>query len=211
MNASAKALVAVAALVSLAPLLRAAPVVWPTNGHVYEVRSRPEGVDWLTAQTECVATGGYLATLTTEAENDFVFGLVASVPSVWRWGPLESFGLGPWIGGRQEESAPEPDSGWYWSETGEPWGYENWAPGEPNDGLPNEDFAHFYSGQSGVLIGNYWNDAPGDSLCRGYVYESDGWTAVAEPDSDGAQLPAESSWSWIKALHLPQVYLPSPN
>jgi len=134
---------------------------------------RPEGIGWQTAQNECLAEGGYLATLTSEAENDFVFSLLSEDPLLWRWGPFYEIGLGPWIGGVQENGALEPMMGWYWAETGEAWSYENWAEGEPNDGLPDEDYVHFFSGESGVLIGNFWNDAPGDTLLRGYVIEID--------------------------------------
>jgi hypothetical protein len=42
---------------------------------------------------------------------------------------------GPWLGGVQKDDAVEPDQGW----TNDPWGYTNWAPGEPNDYPPGQD------------------------------------------------------------------------
>ncbi len=123
--------------------LWAAPIQWTSgNGHWYEVIRTWEnpylpdsGVTWDEAQSYALSLGGYLATITSAEENDFVYSL------------LESSDEWIWLGGRQEDGAPTPDAGWYWV-TGEPWTYTNWArysnPDyyEPNDQNRGGDWSY---------------------------------------------------------------------
>lgn len=57
----------------------AAPVEWPTsaggNGHFYEVVVNPD-LGWDAAQALAVASGGYLATITSEEEQQFIEDLL---------------------------------------------------------------------------------------------------------------------------------------
>jgi hypothetical protein len=99
------------------------------NGHYYETVLSPDALTWEAARDRAISLGGHLATLTSDAEDTFVFSLVASRPDLWQ---QNSFG-GPWLGGFQ--AAPfgsEPSEGWEWV-TGEAWSYTNWAASEPND------------------------------------------------------------------------------
>lgn len=77
--------------------------------------------------------GGHLATINSEEENEFLYSLVDN-PDFW----LLSSGryqLGPWLGGLQNrlnDSFSEPDGGWEWI-TGEPFDFQAWAPGQPDE------------------------------------------------------------------------------
>lgn len=122
---------------------------WTANGHTYEIRRDPEG-SWESADAGARSVGGYLATLTSEAENEFVTTIVAELESLL---PEAEWPLTIWIGGILDELDPpaNPGSGWSWI-TGETWDYTNWAPGEPNGGL---DERHL------ELWGPLWHDRMG--------------------------------------------------
>ncbi len=160
----------VAAVALLAGIAGASPEPWghPDGSiHYYDAISTPAGMNWYNAFDSASAYGGYLATLTSSAENDLVFGLVDS--GVY-W--FKRFGLnrlaGPWIGGYQYFGSPEPDSGWHWV-TNESMDYVNWTSGQPdNDG--NENALHF--GESvGVRVPT-WDDASAwNDTIRGFVRE----------------------------------------
>lgn len=120
------------------------------------------------------AQGGYLATLSSPAENNFVFSLI-DAPQFWN----DSInGSGPAIGGFQPEGSPEPGDGWRWV-TDEPWSYTNWFPGQPDDGAggTSEDRLHYFSGFQIGVRASTWNDiAAKDANLGGFVIE-----AVPEP------------------------------
>jgi hypothetical protein len=151
----------------------AAPVVWSTtdggNGHTYEVVAAPETLSWDAARAAAQARGGDLATITSPAENAFVFDLVDS-PDYW----IDYDGhipMGPWLGGFQPLGSPEPAGGWEWV-TGEPFAFTNWAPGQPSN-TSGEDRLHFFVGEIAGQRGPTWNDVQnnGQALPRAYVVE----------------------------------------
>jgi len=86
------------------------------NGHSY-YRSTGSAF-WLTAKANCDAMGGHLVTVTTSAENNFIYNL-------WPSG---------WIGLTDEVT----EGTWKWV-TGETYSYTSWNPGEPNN-AGNEDY-----------------------------------------------------------------------
>ncbi len=99
------------------------------NGHTYAVIEQK--LDPLAADDYCKNIGGYLATITSQGEQNFAASLAAQVD-------YSDF----WIGGSDYGSEGE----WYWL-NGEPWGYTAWYPGgsvgteEPNNGLgAGEDY-----------------------------------------------------------------------
>lgn len=110
------------------------------NGHSYYRVTPTIPVSWAEANTAANAAGGHLVTITDAGEQAF-FGPMVTVQG--------------WIGLFQNHSSPsysEPAGGWEWV-TGEPFVYNNWASGEPNNnnvGLP-EDFGNAYDG-------GIWND-----------------------------------------------------
>lgn len=132
------------------------PVQWRVedggNGHWYKIVRSSGGISWVQASILADQAGGYLATITTAAENDWVFVTLVDNPTFW------STSFGPWIGGFQTAGATEPDQGWQWV-TGEPWTFSAWLPGEPNnfDGAGNnEDAVHYSNFTSGPV--KLWND-----------------------------------------------------
>jgi hypothetical protein len=144
-------LVAVALLVLAGAPALSAPVQWTVesggNGHWYELITDTPML-WQDAQEFAVARGGYLATLTSAAENGFVTANLVS-----------SFGgcACIWLGGFQNLESPtyaEPGGGWEWV-TGEAWNYSNWHPGEPNNyvGRPEHFLTFWHFAGPG-----YWGD-----------------------------------------------------
>lgn len=136
--------------------------------HYYYAVDAPGGIDWLAASDSAARLGGYLATLTSQPENDFVFGLVNLRP-YWYRRPGSGYWAGPWLGGRQRAGAPEPDSGWEWV-TGEPFDYTNWTLGQPNNLGGNQDALNLGECPYGWLP--TWNDLSTiDTAIHGYVVE----------------------------------------
>jgi hypothetical protein len=88
---------------------------------------------WYAAKAFCEKKGGYLATITSQSENDFVWGNLASKS------PNSG---GTWLGATNDKS------GVYKWITGEAWSYTNWATGEPNNAQvePNggESYVSFF-------------------------------------------------------------------
>jgi hypothetical protein len=86
---------------------------------------------WDDAKTYAESLGGYLATLTSQSENDFV------------WNAFAQDGyLIATLGGFQPPGTPEPDTGWQWI-TGEKWEYTNWLPDKPDDAWGGQDYLTF--------------------------------------------------------------------
>jgi hypothetical protein len=137
------------------------------NGHWYKVVVNTNGLNWTQMDQIAADEGGYLATITSDAENQFVFSLINS-PEFFSGNGGN--GAGPAIGGYQPDGEPNSSVGWSW-ETGEPWDFSNWAPGQPD--LSWETRLHFWSGTQGVPAPT-WNNLPSDAgNVGGYVIERD--------------------------------------
>ncbi len=145
------------ALLNLPASLQAAPIEWSSgsggNGHYYE--SVATAVTWETANVAANAMmflgkNGHLATVTSQAENDFL---------------MANFSDPQFLGGYQPDGSSEPAGGWAWV-TGETWSYTNWAPSEPNNLLGTEKYLEFFAG------GPKWNDISGTDT-RTYLVEYD--------------------------------------
>ena len=106
------------------------PVQWRVadggNGHWYQRNSENER--WAQARVTSESAGGHLVTLTTAAEQSFV------------WSALGLYGAGCFLGAVQQPDSCEPGCGWTWI-TGEPWNYTNWASFAPDNNtvLGNEN------------------------------------------------------------------------
>ncbi|MBT1450156.1 PEP-CTERM sorting domain-containing protein [Glaciecola sp. XM2] len=132
----------------------ASPIfTWTTesggNGNSYQLVSAPR-ITWHDAKLAAEQAGGHLATITSQAESDFVFNL----------------GVGDaqyWLGAFQPAGSMEPIGGWQWI-TGEEWSFTNWASGEPNNGSGGTEDALAYAFFRGD---GSWNDAP--STYRNYT------------------------------------------
>jgi len=104
------------------------------NGHTYRVVAKTSLISWDSANAAAQAAGGYLATITSAAENAFVLSLIDD-PAYWA---QSANGHGPWIGGYQPPGSSEPAGGFRWviatgSSTPEPFSFTNWESGEPNN------------------------------------------------------------------------------
>ena len=106
-------------------------LVWKGNGHSYQKFENT--VNWTEAQTYCESQGGYLATVTSQEEQQFIFSQLGTAGLVW-------------LGGTDAGH----EGTWSWV-TNEPWNYSNWDGGEPNNGYGNENY---------LLMNHYgtWND-----------------------------------------------------
>lgn len=106
------------------------------NGHYYYVYDMNYG--WDEAKAYCESLGGYLATITSQEENDVVYQY------------LRDQGYESAYFGYTDE---EEEGVWKWV-TGEKSTYSNWSSGEPNGENPNEDYAMFYY----KYTTGQWND-----------------------------------------------------
>ncbi len=130
-------------------------VEWPIssggNGHYYEVVMFEGGSRTWDEAGSSICCGGYLATITSAAENEFVADLLFQYPTC-----IEAF-----LGGYQPDPDVPPDEGWEWV-TGEAWDYTNWSPGEPNDACPPEiHLGMFGLGvelNHAIAVPGCWND-----------------------------------------------------
>ncbi|MCP3920427.1 MAG: hypothetical protein GY711_33280 [bacterium] len=126
----------------------------PTNGHTYQYV--PGYGDWDRADTVATQAGGHIATIADAAEDTFVYATVDGQPTG-----------NAWLGAFQDMNDPgymEPGGGWVWV-TGEPFTYQNWTAGEPNDGGGAEHVLGYWPAEK-------WNDYNGgDRAVRGFVIE----------------------------------------
>lgn len=84
----------------------------PTDGHRYEIFR--ETLTWEEAKAACEAKGGHLATITSPEEQKLIESLNTQNSKLWIGGYKNSAGQWCWV-------------------TGEPWEYQNWGDGEPNN------------------------------------------------------------------------------
>jgi Ca2+-binding RTX toxin-like protein len=141
----------------------------------------PTGATWaeardIAANMRVNGVPGHLVTITSQAENDFVFGLTN--------------GTWAWLGGSDAGS----EGNWKW-ETGQESGqqfsqveksvngsFQNWSNGEPNNwGAAKENFATMWGGGK-------WNDLSGDAKI-GFVVE---WGIKDVSDSAGDNLSGDA-------------------
>lgn len=153
-------------------------VQWSNNGHWYEAVYVGVDTTWTTARAAAEARGGYLASITSAAENAFVYSLVTEDKY---WGPSGFGGFGPWLGGYQYDKLAEPAGHWAWV-SGEPWTYTNWyVVEEPSNSQNQEDYLHFFA--RGYAKTSNWNDQYNDPISgqvHAYIVEFD---VVPEPST----------------------------
>lgn len=102
---------------------------------------------WFQARRTCENVGGYLATITSEDEMNFIWNQFGAVfTETWK---------GPWIG--FSDAANEGDWVWVTGESGvigQDSVYANWYVGEPDDCCGGQDCANIAGGHWGYK----WND-----------------------------------------------------
>jgi len=117
----------------------------PDNGHWYQRFDSPT-MTWHEARNFCESLGGHLATITSEAEDNFVYENLGE----------DSPSYHPWLGATDEII----EDTWVWV-TGEPWDYSNWAPqtGEPNNCEGIEHYLVYFTPWDGdINRWSLWND-----------------------------------------------------
>ena len=105
-------------IIIIAPTSVAQRIYNPINGHLYEKFDTP--MTWDDAKAYCESLGGYLATVTSQAEQDWIWDYFSPEGSYFGASDAEEEGVWKWV-------------------TGEAWDYTNWRPGEPNNAGGNED------------------------------------------------------------------------
>lgn len=125
------------------------------------------GVNWAQAQARAAALGGRLASIRSQAEADLVRQLLAEKANatVDRGNGI----VGPWLGGRQDEGAPEPAGGWRWDD-GAPFTFTDWHDSEPNNTKEIEDRLRLYVPEDTTLPFRWADDDP-SSLSPSFVLE----------------------------------------
>jgi len=149
----------------------------PLTEHFYEYVS--SSGSWTTAKTNSelrsyFGRAGYLATMSSEAENNFIWKLMSS--DGWFGASDEMSQVNTAKGSTVYTSQAAVEQKWHWvsgpekgtqfsngstAVTGQ---YSKWAGGEPNN-AGSEHYAQFYSANSGQ-----WNDLPNTNL-PGYICE----------------------------------------
>src|SRR5262245_21849622 len=95
----------------------------PDNGHWYAYFSSATPVAWAAAKADAESQGGYLATITAAAEQQWVYAnLIAGKPYTW-------------LGASDAAS----EGTWQWV-TGEPWSYSYWSTGQPDSAFGDQDY-----------------------------------------------------------------------
>lgn len=139
------------------------------NDHRYLVVATNRLISWSEARVAAMAMGGYLATITSEAENAFAFSLVDR-PEFWMSPGINS--IGPWIGGYQPPGSPEPAGGWRWIHGEGPLVFKRWDGGEPNNnpgGVPEDVTVFWATGQN--RRSPAWNDVTDSPITRSFLVE----------------------------------------
>ena len=161
----------------------AAPIQWTVasggNDHWYELVQT--ATDWGAARAAALASSfggqqGYLATITSAAENTFVASTVAA-------------GLLVYVGG--SDAAVEGQ--WRWvdgPEAGQLFSYTNWNPGEPNDAGGESSLHVNFSGPLG------WNDINAGNAYAFVVEYNAAPTSVSAPATLALVLPALLAAAW---------------
>ncbi len=118
----------------------------PENQHLYLYFGN--GTTWQNAVNRCQTLGGYLVSVETASENDFVYKL--------------SSGGNTWLGATDEIQ----EGSWVWT-SGQPFDFKYWDEGEPNNCCPSQ-----YCGGEACTPEHYlsfsghgktWNDMPRSS------------------------------------------------
>ena len=116
----------------------------PTDGHKYEIFH--DTLTWEEAKAACEAKGGHLATITSQEEQKMIESLNTQNSKLWIGGYKNSAGQWCWV-------------------TGEPWEYQNWGDGEPNNS------SNVVADESCVAVWPVkWND-----LANSNTYEQSGY------------------------------------
>jgi hypothetical protein len=177
-------------LLALSSPVLGVPITWSVgsggNGHSYDFISGT-GITFSAANAAASSAGGYLVTITSAAENDFLVANFGSASLGYAWiGASDAAVEGEW----RWVTGPEAGSQFWDGSTGTataPFNFARWAQGQPDDFL-NQDFAYFALSVPGTPTGGWLDTNNSGQGGNGYLIEFD---AVPEP-SLGALLGLSS-------------------
>ena len=145
----------------------------PGNGHWYQRFDNT--MTWHDAKDYCENLGGYLATINSQAEDDFVYDNLGA------FSPHEYV----WLGATDEAQ----EGTWKWV-TGESWNFTNWDSGEPNNCSGIEHYLVYFTPNFHGNRPGLWNDlGEGDNGgcgCGGCINEWSPMSTICE-------------WEWEEA------------
>lgn len=169
--------------------------LWTVNNHRYMPVAVTNGVTWDQANAAATSAGGHLATITSAAENDFIFALIdrAEYWTIWPTNPPAA--SGPWLAGWQPAGSSEPAGSWGWL-TQEVFDFTAWSPGSPDNASSpfgaDENHVSFASASANSRS-SLWNDLPSALPLPGYVIEFD------PPNTSADCVPRDGLVAWWKA------------
>jgi len=132
------------------PTVLAGPVTNPANDHVYFLLNQSS---WVEAEAAAVALGGHLATIRSQAEQDWVFTMFGNYGGVSRNIHIGFYDPDP-VRNSTVRGARMSEFVWV---SGEPVTYMLWHPGEPNNYYESEFYVHMW-GPGRTDWPAYWND-----------------------------------------------------
>ena len=155
------------------------------NEHFYYVYNLDTVNTWEEAKQYCKDQGGYLATITSPEENEFVYSYLKN-----------NFGYESAYFGFTDQ---DEEGNWVW-DNGEISSYTNWHSGEPNGENPNEDFAMFYYKYSDGT----WNDGDFEkrTVNSGVVFicEWGEYSISTTPPSENPDKPTSAFEKYLAAV-----------
>ena len=174
--------------------VHAAPAFFSENGHWYQIIRtwevdylNDDGISWQDANSFSAELGGYLATVTSSAENEFIVSILDPSDN-WIWlGGYQDSGL-------VDTGGDNPATGWRWI-TGEAWEYTNWARWdddyyEPNDWTENQDWYVEDGSENYLMMYNYYSENDGNQF--GTWNDTDGTSKtifIVEYDHEPSPVP----------------------
>jgi hypothetical protein len=140
------------------------------QGHLYLVM-RASIITRNSASAMAERCGGYLASVTSDAENSFITSLLNADQrlflSGYDTGTNTSYKMGAWIGLYRDPVSKDSRSSWKW-ENGEPMNYTKWYKNRANNGKAGNNYALYFTERLGKT-----------DLATQYV---DAWKDMAEYD-----------------------------
>ena len=83
-----------------------------------------ERLRWIDAEEFCSKLGGHLASVTSNASNDYILRKIKSMP----WNIRDPYQRQLWFGGFDKENEGE----WKWTDSS-PWEFTKWMPNQPSN------------------------------------------------------------------------------
>jgi hypothetical protein len=140
------------------------------NGHWYQVSLSTPGISWMAADASATTVGGYLASVRSSSEAEFVEALANTISGAYTVNAGNQ--VGPWLGGARIGGT----SGWRWT-SAEPWDFTQWCAFEPSGGS-SEPYVHLMRNGATVC----WNDRENNAFGVGNPSYFVEWSADCNGD-----------------------------